>query len=86
MPKNDVPDFFLYHTLGCHLCEEAEAIVRPLATQLQLSYARVDIADDDALVELYGIRIPVLRHCNSGRELGWPFAREEALLFMGMDK
>lgn len=76
------PDFYLYHTLGCHLCEEAEVIVQAVASMLQLTFARLDIADEDSLIELYGIRIPVLYHLASGNDLGWPFDMEKAHDFM----
>ena len=35
----------------------------------------VEIAGDDALLEQYGVRIPVL--CENDREIGWPFELEE---------
>ena len=63
----------LYGTLGCHLCEQAEWLLQPLrqtAWQLQV----IDITeqtDSDALVERYGLRLPVLRFGTA--ELDWPF-------------
>ncbi|MDR9440752.1 MAG: glutaredoxin family protein [Halomonas sp.] len=49
----------LYTTLGCHLCEQLEALLVTLcATPYRLD--RVEISDDDVLVERYGVRIPVL--------------------------
>ncbi|MNU08601.1 hypothetical protein D3C72_2547230 [compost metagenome] len=33
----------------------------------------VDIADREEWVQAYGLRIPVLRRCDTGGELGWPF-------------
>ena len=59
----------LLTTLGCHLCEQAEALLRQAAPLAEI--VKVDIAEDDALIEAYGERIPVLRY--AGRELGWPF-------------
>jgi hypothetical protein len=49
----------LYTTLGCHLCEQLEAL---LATLCRGDYRleKVEISEDDALVERYGVRIPVL--------------------------
>jgi hypothetical protein len=70
--------FILYGTLGCHLCELAEAQLAPLLEALLLQ-ARVieieciDIADDDALLLRYGERIPVLRRLRDNTELNWPF-------------
>ena len=61
--------FTLFQLEDCHLCEEAAA----LAQAAGLAPAMVDIGDDDDLDERYGVRIPVLRHEPSGRELDWPF-------------
>jgi len=65
----------LYGTLGCHLCEEAEAIlIEALGlTTVQNQVQKVDIAEDEQLSETYGIRIPVLRDIDTGTELHWPF-------------
>lgn len=57
----------LYTTAGCHLCEHAEAILDAEG----VAFSPVDIADDAALMQRYGVRIPVL--VTAGRELGWPF-------------
>jgi hypothetical protein len=62
--------FVLYHTLGCHLCEQALALwQRVTALPLEL----VDIADDHGLMDAYGIRIPVIRAMHTKAELLWPF-------------
>ncbi len=66
----------LYHTAGCHLCEEAEALAMAYLEARGLSPAvleKKDIADDPALIERYGVSIPVLREEESRRELNWPF-------------
>ena len=71
----------LYSTAGCHLCEDAEALLRALRAQgEQLDWSVVDIADDDALFERYGWSIPVVRR-DDGAELGWPFDLEAARTF-----
>ena len=59
----------LLTTAGCHLCDQALEVIRRAAPMLELTL--VDIAEDDALIERYGEKIPVLRlaHC----ELCWPF-------------
>ncbi len=70
----------LYHTVGCHLCEEAEEMVMDCLAARGMdtsSLKRADIADDGELLERYGILIPVLREETSGRELNWPFGLEE---------
>ena len=66
----------LYSTEACHLCHEAETLLRSLAHEgAALEWQVVDIALNDALFERYGLRIPVLRRAD-GQELGWPFDRD----------
>lgn len=67
------PGIALYGTTGCHLCDEAEALLKKAAAARRIEWQYVDIALDDALVERYGTRIPVLQTVD-GRELGWPFS------------
>ena len=33
-------------------------------------------------VERYGLRIPVLRRCDTGNELNWPFDAEQVVAFL----
>ena len=40
-----------------------------------------DIDFDEDLVERYGLRVPVVAHPECGRELTYPFTREELLRF-----
>ena len=46
----------LYTRAGCHLCEEAEAVLEGLG----IGFARVDIESDDELFKRYLERIPVI--------------------------
>lgn len=62
----------LYTTAGCHLCELANAILQTLSHQHQLIIITTEIGDNDALVERYGIRIPVVQFPDN-TEIGWPF-------------
>lgn len=57
-------------TVGCHLCEQAETMIRRVAPRAEIR--RLDVAEDDALLETYGEHIPVLRY--GDRELYWPFS------------
>ena len=68
-----------YHTAGCHLCEEAEALARACLAERggEERLELIDIAEDAELLERYGLTIPVLREQASGRELNWPFGRED---------
>lgn len=65
--------FILYSTAGCHLCELAVELLQDASARQPLRWREVDIADDDGLVETYGVRIPVLKNPATGAELGWPF-------------
>ncbi|TDO06849.1 MULTISPECIES: glutaredoxin family protein [Halomonas] len=49
----------LYTTLGCHLCEQLEALLATLCAE-RYQLERVEISDDEELVARYGVRIPVL--------------------------
>lgn len=61
--------FVLYGTTCCHLCEQAEAVLQAVGVKAE----HIDIAEDDALLEKYGVRIPVVKREDTGEELGWPF-------------
>jgi hypothetical protein len=65
----------LYGTEGCHLCDEARALLH----QFDLTWETIDIAEDDALLERYGKRIPVLSRLDGDDELDWPFPHEKIL-------
>lgn len=74
----------LYGTAGCHLCEDAEALLAKGIVRQPGRYAIIiaDIADDALLLERYGLRIPVLQDQGSGAELDWPFGPDEILAFL----
>lgn len=69
----------LFYTLGCHLCELAEAML-PSAYSAQVE--RVEIADDEALLAQYGVRIPVMWRSDDGAELDWPFDEARVAAFL----
>jgi len=64
----------LYTTLGCHLCEQAKPHIFAALLHTDFILEEIDIANDEALVEKYGLLIPVLA-CQ-GRELNWPFEQQ----------
>jgi glutaredoxin-related protein len=70
----------LYGTDFCHLCDEAEAVVREVGIAADF----IDIAENDALLEKYGTRIPVLQRVDTGEELGWPFDATAITRFLGL--
>ncbi|MBX8511660.1 glutaredoxin family protein [Pseudomonas cichorii] len=75
------PECQLFGTLGCHLCEVAEGILLPLVEH-GLLVELVDIAENEAFFEDYGLRIPVLRRIDTGAELDWPFDSEQVSFFL----
>lgn len=62
----------LFTTAGCHLCEQAAALLTPITEDVPLDITAVEIGDDETLVARYGIRIPVVQF-EDGEELDWPF-------------
>lgn len=52
-----LPECQLFGTLGCHLCEVAEAVLMPLVDH-GLLVELVDIAESEPLFERYGLIIP----------------------------
>ncbi|MDZ4298099.1 MAG: glutaredoxin family protein [Moraxellaceae bacterium] len=70
----------LLGTSACHLCEQAQAFLVQANSARALSWQLKDIALDDALVERYGERIPVLLR-DDGAELNWPFSLLDVLRF-----
>ena len=76
-----LPECQLFGTLGCHLCEIAEAEIIPLVEH-RLLVELVDITDPEDLTDAYGLRIPVLRRVDTGAELDWPFDTEQVVAFL----
>jgi hypothetical protein len=72
-------ELILLGTSGCHLCEQAELI---LAGCEHINIEKIDIADQEQWQEKYAIRIPVLYHPETEKELGWPFSKEQAQVFI----
>ncbi|TLX59237.1 glutaredoxin family protein [Stutzerimonas nosocomialis] len=76
-----LPECQLFGTLGCHLCEQAEAILLPLVEH-GLMVELLDIAEQERWMDDYALRIPVLRRVDSGAELDWPFEAEQVVSFL----
>jgi glutaredoxin len=73
----------LYHSDGCHLCEQAEALL----AQAGVAFALQEIINDEQLLQRYRERIPVLAVVDADtrdavHELGWPFDAEQLALFL----
>lgn len=71
----------LFTTAGCHLCEQAYALLKQVSTAYPLEIVCVEIGDDDKLLEQYGLRIPVVQTV-AGSELNWPFTELELNQFI----
>ena len=71
--------FLLYFTDGCHLCDDAEKLLQ----QTAISYAKVDIVNDQRLVDLYGYSIPVVEN-NNGDTINWPFDLQQLNDFINL--
>lgn len=72
----------LYSTSHCHLCEQAEALLISLTIQYDITWIPIEIADDNDLIEKYGIKIPVIKRIDNHTEINWPFSREEIIYFI----
>lgn len=71
----------LLGTAGCHLCEEAGAIVGNLPPDA-ISLETIDIADAEHWQARYATRIPVLFHPQTTSELCWPFGQSDVNHFI----
>lgn len=53
-------EVYFYTKQNCPLCDQAEDALQSLATEYPLIINKLDIYEDDALLEKYEIRIPVI--------------------------
>ena len=53
-------DVTLYTRPGCHLCEEAKAVIAPVLREFGATLHEVNIDDDPVLRERYGSDVPVI--------------------------
>jgi hypothetical protein len=64
----------LFGTSGCHLCEQAEAIIDEYRrTDKELKIHIIDIAEQELWQYLYAVRIPVLHDPETLTDISWPF-------------
>jgi len=76
--ESTIMKLVLYGTNHCHLCEQAETVLQSVGVQAE----HIDIAEDDALLKKYGVRIPVVKREDTGAELDWPFDVTAARRFL----
>jgi len=67
----------LYGRPGCHLCDDARAVLERIRRETPFELVERDIESDDALLRRYLERIPVV--ALDGRELFDYFVDERAL-------
>jgi glutaredoxin len=67
----------LYGRAGCHLCDDARAVLERVRAGAPFTLEEVDIETDDALLKRYLERIPVV--ALDGEELFDFFVDEQAL-------
>ena len=68
----------LYTREGCHLCDDAKAVLDRVREQTGEGYTEVDISTDPDLTADYGDRIPVV--LLDGKEHGYWRVEEQRLL------
>jgi glutaredoxin len=78
-----MPFVTLYGKPGCHLCDDARAVLGRVRAQRPFELRGVDVTLDPALYREYGERIPVL--ALDGEEL-FEFQVEEAVLLERLDR
>lgn len=71
------PLLILYTREGCHLCEQ----VVQMLEEAGLAWRPIDIDSDSSLLEMYGLRVPVVQHPASRSELFYPFDPEQLRRF-----
>ena len=69
------PIVSLYGKPGCHLCEDAEALLAQVARTQPLTVQKVNIESSPELFDEYRYRIPVIQVAG-GATLDWPTTAE----------
>ncbi|BED89251.1 thioredoxin family protein [Pseudoalteromonas sp. MM1] len=75
--------YVLYHTDGCHLCEQAEQVLLSVLgnkNELEL----VDILTDEQLIARFQLSIPVFKN-KTGQHLYWPFDAQTVHEFLAQE-
>jgi hypothetical protein len=74
--------YLLLGTVGCHLCEQALALVQMVQQHSAITVLETDIAEESCWQADYALRIPVLYHVASGKALDWPFNATDVQCFI----
>ena len=75
-------NWVLYHTDGCHLCEQAEQLITEVLND-NSELLLIDIMTDEQLIAEYQITIPVLKS-EQGEQLFWPFILNSVREFLAL--
>lgn len=67
----------LLGTEGCHLCEVAFKVLANIG--LAEHIVLIDIAEDENMVEQFGVHIPVLQDSLTKECLNWPFDEQQVI-------
>ncbi len=74
--------YLLLGTAGCHLCEQAAELIAEAIKTRPIEIIEIDIAEQTQWQADYALRIPVLYHISTGRDLSWPFNIQQLLNFI----
>jgi len=58
--RMSTPRVVLYGRAECHLCDEMKAVLETVRRELPFELEVVDVDRDPALVDAYGLEVPVL--------------------------
>jgi thiol-disulfide isomerase/thioredoxin len=75
-PRDSRPTVTLFSAPGCHLCDEARALLAQYEASHGLTVEAVNIRSSPELEQEFGLRIPVARFPYGG-ELSWPFTGQQ---------
>ena len=78
-------NLILYSTSHCHLCEQAETLLRDISALEAIVWINVEIADDSRLLQRYEVKIPVLKRLDTESEIAWPFTTQDILSLININ-
>ena len=74
----------LYSTSHCHLCEEAETSLASISNQYDIKWNTIEITNNDELLEMYGVKIPVIKRADNDYEICWPFTTKDIVKLINL--
>jgi hypothetical protein len=78
-------NLILYSTSHCHLCEQAESILKALSDNNDIAWTSLEISEDSILLQLYETKIPVLKRVDNNIEIAWPFTAQDIRSLIAVD-